>query len=451
MPDKDLETRIVRMVKKKVPWTSHLISNVSVALDLNVTSELSTIIPQGSVCTACKGARMLCGKSRCPIMAKVYSYLEVRDIFERENIDGSSPPGVFVGRIGYPHVYIGPLVPPIHGDTSIFDLPEQWFGKTIEDIVDFRFKLVRGKFRVNVKNLQSEGRILEDTRLLAMSEKSVDVELELKTKPKKLFVLNDEVQPIGPSAPMKDLSVGNVKLDQKIEEAYYDTDLKASEAILELYEKEIAVSKIQRALSVGAFGLKDQRRLVPTRWSITAVDSIISQRLMERIKSFPVINEFRIYESCYLDNRFEILMIPKAWRYEAIEAWYPGTVWNPSGKDIYLFGDWESYHGRTTYARMGGCYYAARLAVNEKLERERRQAMVIVLREAHPDYIMPVGVWQVRENVRNALKQDSLKFDTVEEALKHIEKKFDIGLKVWIDNSKLLKDTLVQKKITDYY
>ena len=116
-----------------------------------------------------------------------------------------------------------------------------------------------------------------------------------------------------------------------------------------------------------------------------------------------------------------------------------------------MFGDWEGYHGRTTYAKIGGCYYAARLAVNELLEKERRQASVIILREIRPGYIMPVGVWNVRENVRNALKQKPLKFETLKEALDHVKARLYIDLDVWINNSQLLKDVLVQKKITDFF
>jgi len=115
-----------------------------------------------------------------------------------------------------------------------------------------------------------------------------------------------------------------------------------------------------------------------------------------------------------------------------------------------MFGDWEGFKGRTEYAKMGGCYYAARLAVNEKLMEERRQATVIVLRESHPDYIMPVGVWQVRENVRNAMRHDPLKFNSLDEVLKHISGRFDIPLKVWMQNSTLLSGALRQRKITEY-
>lgn len=142
--------------------------------------------------------------------------------------------------------------------------------------------------------------------------------------------------------------------------------------------------------------------------------------------------------------------MPGAWSYEAIEAWYPGTVWNPS-RWIVMFADQEGYCGRTRYASIGGCYYAARLAVGELLVRERRQAVVLVLRESHPGYIMPVGVWQVRENVRNAMRQKPLKYNTLEEALNRIANQFQIQLEQWIKRSKLLQDALFQRKITQYF
>jgi hypothetical protein len=116
-----------------------------------------------------------------------------------------------------------------------------------------------------------------------------------------------------------------------------------------------------------------------------------------------------------------------------------------------MFGDAEPYAGRTTYASIGGCYYAARLAVNEKLLEERKQARVIILREAHPGYIMPVGVWNVRESVRAALKNPPTKYDTLGDMLHAVEKKLAIPLEIWKKNSTLLKDSLQQKKITDFF
>lgn len=362
-----------------------------------------------------------------------------------------SPPSVFIGRIGYPNVYAGPLVPPISEDTSIYDLPEQWFGKSIDEIVGFRSMLVRGKHRVNVTNLLKAGKIMDSTRELALADNSVDMELNLTKKPHGSLFLDDDVQPFGPSAPIRDLHVGNARYEQHIEKAYYDTDLKSTKAVLELYNHGVIVTKIQKAFSVGAFGVEKNRRLVPTRWSITAVDDIISKNLREKVKTFPEIDEYRVYESVYLDNVFEVLMIPGQYSYESMEAWYPGTVWNPAGKNVAIFSDWEGNNGRTTYAAIGGCYYSARLATCELLMKEQRQATVIVLREARPGYIMPIGVWQVRENVRNAMRQKPLLFKSLPEALQHIGSRFEIPLGRWLRQSELLKRALYQKKMSDFF
>jgi hypothetical protein len=393
---------------------------------------------------------MLCGKTRCPIIVKANYYLRSVPLMNSEDIAGSSPPSVFIGRIGYPNVYAGPLVPPVFDDTSLYDMPEQWFGKSIDEIVGFRSLLIRGKRRVHVREFEQAGRIIEKTRELAMATKPVDMELMLTKKPHGSIFLSEDVQPFGPSAPIRDLRLGNTQWDQHVEKAYSDTDLKATQAVLDLYGKGVLVTKIQRAFSVGAFGIEENRRLVPTRWSITAVDDILSKNLVRQVKEFPEINEYRIYESQYLDNIFEVLMIPCGWSYEAIEAWYPGTVWNPDGKTTVMFGDWEGYEGRTKYAEIGGCYYSARLAVCEQLVKERRQATVIVLREARPGYIMPVGVWHVRENVRNAMKQKPYLFNTLEMALKWISSRFQIPLQQWIGRSALIKNALFQRRITDF-
>ena len=430
-------------------WLQNLINRTN--LSTREESQIVTRSAQNSLCVACKGSRFLCGKTRCPIMLKTNYFLKSVPLMASEDISGVSPPSVFIGRIGYPHVYAGPLVPPIHEDTSLFDLPEQWFGRTMDEIVGFRSLLVRGKHRVHVKEFMTAGKIVDQTRELALAENSVDIELNLTKKPRGFIFMDDDVQPFGPSAPIRDLHVGNAHFEHRIEKAYNDIDLKAVQAVKELYSRGVIVTKIQRAFSVGAFGLEKNRRLVPTRWSITAVDDIIGKDLIKNVKTFPEINEIRVYESIYLDNLFEIIMIPNRWSYESIEAWYPGTVWNPNGKDTVMFGDHEGNDGRTTYAQIGGCYYSARLAVCELLIKERRQATVVVLREARPGYIMPVGVWQVRENVRNAMRQKPFLFKTLGESLKFVGGRFEIPLQRWLLQSALLKNALFQKRITDFF
>jgi hypothetical protein len=399
-----------------------------------------------NMCVLCKGSRMLCGRSRCPILITLNFHYKYK-LLDKTELSGSSPPSVFVGRIGYPDVYIGPMIPPEVGDTSIIDAPERWFGKSIEEIADFRIKLVRGMYKTNVRK---KNKMIEITREIALSKRPVDSEMTFLKKPKRATIMSDEVQPFGASAPLKDLFIDNTYWGREMEKCYYDTDLKAKEAVNFLYGRDVPVSSIQKAFSIGSFGIEKNRKLVPTRWSITAVDDTLSKDLMKKVKRCPAINEYRVYESEFLDNRFEILMIPQAWSYEAMETWYPGTLWNQNPTSFALYSDSEKYGGRTTYAKIGGCYYSARLAVLELLEKERRQATVIVMREAHPGYIMPVGVWHVRENVRNAMKNKPLKFDTLEEALLRIAERFEIPLSFWIENSDILRETFTQKKLTDW-
>ena len=412
---------------------------------------LEGVSARSSRCVYCKGSKMLCGKERCSVIARFYSASKVRERIDRTTLDGACPPSVFIGRMGYPDVSIGPMIPPYHGDTSLMDTPERWVGLPIDDIIDFRSNLVRGMHRVDVHDVENANKLVTRTRDLALARNPPDVVAEFQRKPQGRMTVDDDVQPFGPSAPLNKFEVSNFRFDNRLEKAFFDTDLKAREAVISLYSHGTLLSQIQRAFSVGAFGIGKRRKFVPTRWSITAVDSNLGLHMLETTKTFPSINEYRVYETISLDNRWAILMMPTSWRYELIEAWYPNTAWNPHSDKIAIMSDSEFFDGRTTYASIGGCYYAARLAVNELLQRERRQAGVSIMREAHPGYILPVGVWNVRENVRSALRSSPKKFSTLKDALTHISTMMDIPISRWIRNSSILKDALFQKRIDDLW
>jgi hypothetical protein len=401
-------------------------------------------------CILCRGTRMLCGKTRCPIMAKVYANVRTAPLLDSRSLAGSSPPSVFVGRFGYPKVDIGPMIPPQFGDTSLLDTPEEWVGRPIDSIISMRQKLVRGKHRVRIDEPDAPDRLLQATRELALGGPPTRIDALFKRRPSGRIELHSEGAPYGPSAPIETFQVEGVKADHRIERAFDDTDMLARDGILELYGGGVYLSRIQRALSAGLLGVGKRRRLVPTRWSITAVDSMVGESMMEGTKVAPTIDEYRIYETVQLDNRWIILMMPTEWCYELVEAWYPGTLWNPGERAISIINDYEFYEGRTTYARIGGCYYAARLAANELLTAEGRQAGVVVLREAHPGYILPVGVWNVREHVREALRTTPTRYDSLQGALGHVERMMDIPLKRWIGVSGILSDRLYQRRLEDF-
>ena len=235
-----------------------------------------------------------------------------------------------------------------------------------------------------------------------------------------------------------------------MEKVYGDTDLKASAAIVELYRSRVPVSRIQKLLSIGALGTKRWRRLVPTRWSITAVDGLISKKLVGEVKEYPHISDIVIFTRRYMRNFFVAILLPSSWSFEWMEAWFPSTTWNPRGINVVIEGDWEGFWGRTTYASIGGCYYAARLATVEYLSRIRRQAEVILLREIYEGFYLPIGVWFVRENLRKMFRSRPLKFSSLEEALKYVGKQTRVPIDTWIKESYLLGRAISQKKITEF-
>ncbi|HDM88544.1 MAG TPA: hypothetical protein ENG65_00945, partial [Candidatus Bathyarchaeota archaeon] len=86
----------------------------------------------------------------------------------------------------------------------------------------------------------------------------------------------------------------------------------------------------------------------------------------------------------------------------------------------------------------------------EFLAEEGRQAGVVAMREIHPSFITPLGVWINRESVREALRKKPVKFDDLDNAIAYIKGRFSIDINEWIRTSVLLREALYQEKITRY-
>ncbi|QQG48122.1 MAG: hypothetical protein HY247_05030 [archaeon] len=436
---------------KRIAWLSSVMPAAVTGLEERVARSIEVVEePPAWMCLACRGAKLLCGKPRCPIIVKAQAMARQPPSFAGTEIEGSSPPGVFVGRLGYPKVSIGPMVPAQFGDTSILDTPEEWLGRPVDQIVDYRYSLVRGNSRARVEDARDPGRLLTSLQELAMASRPVDTELRLTKAPRKVLMLSEDTQPFGPSAPLERFRTQNPTVDKRIEEAHYDRDLGAADAVERLYEKGVLVTRIQKAFSIGMFGDGARRRIVPTRWSITAVDSSVSLSLLEKVKHRPTIDEYRVYSYSVYDNQYVAILLPEQWRFEWIEAWFPNTTWNQFNSTPYMIGDYEEYFGRTKYAKVGGCYYSTRLAVAEALERERKQAAAIVLRETYPGFIMPLGVWNVRESIRELMRQPFEKHETFRTAMGSALSKLRIPRQKWVRESVLISRELTQRKITSY-
>lgn len=363
-------------------------------------------------------------------------------------ISGSSPTDIFIGSYGYPKVFIGPLVSLDFNNAQILGKPELWANMNISAILNMRSKLIRGTYFSNIFDIE-KGRIQEQIRDLALAENPALTEISLLKKPVIKIKFDDQIQPFGPTAEFNKIGLSNIKADRNLESKYNDTDANASTAVAELYKSKISVSKIQQALSAGLFGLKNKRKFVPTRWSITAVDDIISKNLREKIKANNTVDAIYGYHSIALDNHWIVFLMPGNWEFESIESWYPKTTWNKTNV-ISICSSYEGFNGRSTYAEISGGYYAARLAVAEKLKQINKQAKVLILREVHENYSVPVGVWNIREHLRQALEKEPVILNNIKEIYNFISKYFTVPVKNWKENSRILKNLATQKTIMQY-
>ena len=386
------------------------------------------------LCALCKGRKLLCGRSTCPILERFRIVKSVERVVNRRKIFGSSPPSIFVGEFGYPKVRIGPLVPPVEGNTSYLDSPLKWENKTINDILRYRSLLVMGETKADVR-LKSQ-RVLSEIQELAMSLKPVDSEILLKRRPILKVLPNEFAPPVGPKAELIDFELTeNPRIPRKTYHVVND-ELKSDEAIVRLYNWGFDEYYIVRLLSAGLLGIN--RRLVPTRWSITAVQDTIGKHLRRELLGYDTINEFELYFYEFLGNRYVVFLIPGSYAFELLEVWLKGSLFG--SEEPQVIHDYEDWRGIRGYAEeTTGAYYAARLSVLEFLRKRRRQAGILVFREVTPKYYAPLGVWQVRLGVKKALENPIGRFSALKKALNEIKKLLEHPLEKYLEKSWFLK------------
>ena len=361
------------------------------------------------------------------------------NLFSSDYISGSSPPSVFVGSYGYPKVGVGPMVPPIHGDTSVFDIPEQWVGKSLEEIVNFRLNLVRGINKLSIT--ETEGRFIENLQDVAMSSGPIDSEIKFVKETVPVTSIDSQTAPFGPIGEIKNATFSPTSSNTHIEKVFYDYDLKADDAVMKLYNSGISISTIQKCFSIGMLG--KNRKLVPTKWSITATDDLISKNMVKDILEYEILDSFNVFRFEHLGNSFAIILFPHRWVFEMQEAWY--------GDNSIGFGsDHEDAKGINHPPAIAGAYFAAKLGVTEYLSKIKKQSGVIIFREIHPEYAVPVGVWQVREGIRQAMKTKPSNSESIEDAIHLATKSMSISENEWLSHGTMLK-MLKQKSISDFF
>lgn len=359
------------------------------------------------------------------------------------DFSGSSPPEIFVGRAFYPNVFTGILAPPEHNELSYkFSSPEEWFKSrlSIEKILELRGIMIYSRFKNTIKGSNKLTEIMQE---VSMSKKPLDLEFHLQKRPHIGMNLDLQHIPIGNPAPLLKAKITeNVSVSRRVEYFVDDHHVKSEEAVLDLYKHRFKISDLIKLLSAGLLGLKTQRKLVPSRWSTTAIDSIISKNLLKDIRNYEWLNSFQVLSDEYLGNHYEILLLPGKWSFEVIEI------------DLDSLASWQDYEGfwdRKNYAfDVTGAYYSNRLAVCEYLESLKKQASIVVFREIdRKKYWAPLGVGILREVTRNAINNKKT-FSSLNEALQNIQTRLRIPLERYLNKSKVLKEFKEQTTLNKF-
>ncbi len=382
-----------------------------------------------------------------------------RDLGNIQQLNSNSPPSVFIGsKLKYPLVNVGILSPLEKDDNAwVYDDEEYWAENNfnIGEVVKLRNSLLNSRFQSKVSDARLNKKFVEIAQEIAIASKPVDIEIELKNK-LSLGREKDRVfTGVGMKAPLKHAKItSNVKVDRKVDKVIND-EIKASEGIEFLYKNNFSEYVLSKILSVGVLGLKKNKKLVPTRWSITATDDTIGKNILKNVRDYPWISDYELFFGEFMGNQYILLFFPGVWSFELFELYLPGSSWNPSS-DVKASTDFESYSGRKTYAfNTAGGYYASRLPILEYLNKIKKQASVIAIRIETPSYWAALGVWVVRESVRKALTNREIKFDSeteLVEAAKKISKiKYEFDNSHILNQSKLLNQVRTQKNLKEWF
>lgn len=391
------------------------------------------------------------GNEFCPVHDRQVLFRQKSEKL-KQDFFGESP-CVFVGRFGYPYVNVGIMSPPETEDTWIYDAPKYWAQNDykIPQIVNYRSSLVNSRFNINIK---SASKLLDIGQEIGMASKPVDVEINLKDKPKFRVNTTSYMAPTGPNAKLKNVRVTeNPKISHKVEKVVDDIHLKASDAMAYLYEHNFDENFLTRLISVGNIGYSVNRKLVPTRDSITAVDDTLGKHLLKDVRDYALM-DYAAFFGSYLGNYYLILCFPEVWSYELFETYVPSHIFD--SKKLSCTTDYEPYEGRKSYAEnTAGGFYACRIGVLEKLKEMKRQGSVLALRFITDEYTMPLGVFVCRESTRKSMNSKPIVFGSKELMLayarKLVKKKFNFDLDVLLGKSMLLRNVNEQKKLRSYF
>ncbi len=353
---------------------------------------------------------------------------------------GPTPPHILVGEWGYPRVFAGGgLVVSQDIDLGLLESPKEWLNVGLNEILAMRLGIALGRVRLSISDARRPNRFLSALQESSLSVRPLDIEVKSSGSVRFVPGFGIRTAPHGPSFSARSITVvDNPAIPRQVDSVVSDPYVPAGEAVERLAGAGLDEYFLTRLLSAGLLGRRIDRRLVPTEWSITAVDDMLAKQIYRSVKSYGVINEYRLHSYGAHYNYAYVLLTPTPWIFELLEGWI---------KTRQVYSDHEYLAPRREYAdNTGGAYYAVRLSVLRHLRWRREQSGAIVFFEVDRGWI-PLGVWRFREVTRAALESEPLKLQSLGEALEIMGKRLKIGVAEYLRSSKVTQHLLKQEAV----
>lgn len=248
---------------------------------------------------------------------------------------------------------------------------------------------------------QTKKQLQEDLTLLYSSKKAVESEHIFEDELKIGNILSSKTAGLlGNSTPLLKINTyDNISISKHLEK-HQQGETKAKDAIIELYERGFNDTQIRTLLSLGTFGLDKNKVLVPTKWSISACDSVLEQYLYTKIINYRIGEEYLVFEHNDKGNHFIICFLPNQFCSDVIETYTNSDNIQVVEEDFVPFSNKLS----TKEPECAGGYWATKLAMLEKINSLKKQYACISIRIIN-NYEIPLGVIFVRESVREAINK----------------------------------------------
>lgn len=348
---------------------------------------------------------------------------------------GSAP---IVGEKNYPFVATH-SVSNENKKNSFFNTSEI-VKRDYSEIIKLKAKNILGSTDKNYIK-KTNTKITEELRDIYKAKKPIEFNSKFEKELKFDKVLISKVSGIvGSKNELLNINANENTQTSKQIEKYTVNDIKSKEAIINLYERGTNENQIINLLALGSFGIEINKKLVPTKWAISAYDQTIERYLFDNyLRKNKIIENYEIYHKSDKGNEFVIILLPQTITGEVVES-FPGAV----ERDYF---DYKNKLDNKEPQTSGG-YYATKIAIFEHLKQRKRQASIISIRIIK-DYDIPLGVVFVRECVREAMNNKIFSSSDKKELNSFLKAKYFEHYNLYL-NSKLLKENRKQFPLTKF-